>query len=101
VGVNGRERSRSDRTRSRRNALINDILDLSKVEAERMDLELAPVALGELLENGVTMVHERATHQGIEVHLLVEVRPGFRAAVCLSSSQGLSDPEAKDHPMGW
>jgi signal transduction histidine kinase len=54
--------------------LINDILDLSKVEAGRMELELAPVALGELLENGVTMVRERATHHGIELHLQVDPR---------------------------
>src|SRR5438105_492488 len=42
-------------------ALINDILDLSKVEAGRMDLEVAPFALVEALENGLTMIKERAS----------------------------------------
>jgi signal transduction histidine kinase len=39
-----------------------------------MELELAPVALGELLENGVTMVRERATDHGIELHLQLDPR---------------------------
>jgi signal transduction histidine kinase len=55
-------------------ALINDILDLSKVEAGRLELELAPVALGELLENGLTMLRERATRHDIELHLQVDPR---------------------------
>jgi signal transduction histidine kinase len=55
-------------------ALINDILDLSKVEAGRMELELAPVALGELLENGLTMLRERATSHDIELHLQLDPR---------------------------
>jgi signal transduction histidine kinase/CheY-like chemotaxis protein len=49
--------------------LINDILDLSKVEAGRMELELAPVALPELLEEGVAMVRERAERNAIALNL--------------------------------
>ena len=41
-------------------ALINEILDLSKIEAGRMELELAPFSLREALESGLTMVRERA-----------------------------------------
>jgi signal transduction histidine kinase len=55
-------------------ALINDILDLSKVEAGRMELELTPAALGELLENSLTMLRERATRHDIELHLQVDPR---------------------------
>jgi signal transduction histidine kinase len=50
-------------------ALINDILDLSKVEAGQIELELAPFSLGEALEHGVVMVRERATKDGVQVAL--------------------------------
>ena len=49
--------------------LINEILDLSKVEAGRMDLELAAVSLPDLLTQGVAMVRERADRHGIAVSL--------------------------------
>ena len=41
-------------------ALINDVLDLSKVEAGRVELDVAPFSLHEALERGVAMVRERA-----------------------------------------
>jgi signal transduction histidine kinase len=41
--------------------LINDILDISKVEAGRMELELSTFSLAEALQSGVTIVRERAT----------------------------------------
>jgi signal transduction histidine kinase len=53
-------------------ALINDILDLSKVEAGRMDLEPGPVDVADVLENGLTMVRERAIRHSIELSLSVE-----------------------------
>ncbi|HUG36138.1 MAG TPA: ATP-binding protein, partial [Candidatus Limnocylindrales bacterium] len=53
-------------------SLINDILDLAKVEAGRMDLELAPFDLPGALENTLTLVRERATRQAIGVTLAVE-----------------------------
>ncbi len=46
-------------------ALINDILDLAKVEAGHMEIELGPVPVREVLEQGITMVRERATSHGI------------------------------------
>jgi signal transduction histidine kinase len=45
--------------------LINDILDLAKVEAGRMELQPSTFVLPELLENAASMVRERATRQGI------------------------------------
>src|SRR6058998_2385879 len=53
--------------------LINDILDLSKVEAGRMELQPAPFALPETLRNAMAMVRERATRQGVA--LLTHVDP--------------------------
>ena len=50
-------------------ALINDILDLSKVEAGQVELEVAPFSLREALERGLVMVRERATRDGVEVAL--------------------------------
>ena len=46
-------------------ALINDVLDLSKVEAGQVELEVAPFSLREALERGVVMVRERAVKNGV------------------------------------
>jgi len=50
-------------------ALINDVLDLSKVEAGHVELQVAPFSLQDALERGVSMVRERATTNGVEVRL--------------------------------
>ena len=47
--------------------LINDVLDLSKVEAGQVELEVHPFSLREALERGVVMVRERATEEGVRV----------------------------------
>jgi signal transduction histidine kinase len=50
-------------------SLINDILDLSKVEAGRMELELEEVSLAEVLQTGVRMHAERAARAGVKLAL--------------------------------
>jgi two-component system, NtrC family, sensor kinase len=50
-------------------ALINDILDLSKVEAGQIELQVAPFSLKEALESGVVMVREQAMSDGVQVSL--------------------------------
>jgi signal transduction histidine kinase len=50
-------------------ALINDVLDLSKVEAGQVELQVAPFSLRDALERGVSMVREQATTGGVQVAL--------------------------------
>jgi signal transduction histidine kinase/ActR/RegA family two-component response regulator len=54
--------------------LLNEVLDLSKVEAGRMELEYTSFDLGELLAGAASMLRERAVLHGIE--LAVEVGDG-------------------------
>jgi signal transduction histidine kinase len=53
-------------------SLINDILDLAKVEAGRMELEADAFDLPAALEACLTLVRERATRHGIVLALAVE-----------------------------
>jgi signal transduction histidine kinase len=53
-------------------SLINDILDLSKVEAGRMELHLEPFNLPLAIENAMTLVRERAKRHGISLGLTVD-----------------------------
>jgi signal transduction histidine kinase len=53
-------------------SLINDVLDLAKIEAGRMELELSSVALPELLRSAVSMHSEQASRGGIALALTTE-----------------------------
>jgi signal transduction histidine kinase len=53
-------------------ALINDILDLSKVEAGQVELETGLFSLREALERGVVMVRERAMKNGVQLELTLD-----------------------------
>jgi signal transduction histidine kinase len=57
-------------------ALINDILDLSKIEAGRMELEASEFDLPRAIENALTLVRERANRHGVELEHEVDPNLG-------------------------
>ena len=57
-------------------SLINDILDLSKIEAGRMELELADFDLPNAIDNALILVRERASRRGITLGHSVDDRLG-------------------------
>jgi signal transduction histidine kinase len=58
-------------------ALISDVLDLSKVEAGRMELSLGAVNLPGLLDGSLIMVRERARKQGIALETKLDGLPAI------------------------
>jgi signal transduction histidine kinase len=57
-------------------SLINDILDLSKVEAGRMDLDLDAFDLPTAVDNALTLVRERAARHGVSLDRTLDARLG-------------------------
>jgi len=57
-------------------SLINDILDLAKIEAGRMELELGAFDVPQAIDNTLMLVRERAMRRGITLERSVEPRLG-------------------------
>ena len=57
-------------------SLINDILDLSKIEAGRMELELTDFHLPTAIDNALMLVRERAGRRSITLQTSVDERLG-------------------------
>jgi signal transduction histidine kinase/HAMP domain-containing protein len=57
-------------------SLINDILDLSKIEAGRMELELTDFHLPTAIDNALMLVRERAGRRSIALHTSIDNRFG-------------------------
>jgi len=58
-------------------SLINDILDLSKIEAGRMELEVTDFDLPSAIDNALTLVRERATRRGITLGRTIDEHLGM------------------------
>jgi signal transduction histidine kinase/CheY-like chemotaxis protein len=60
-------------------ALVNDLLDLSRIEAGRLDLQVAPFDPTALLDRVLRLLGSRAAAKGLALRL--EIEPGLPAAV--------------------
>ncbi|CAN5591312.1 cell cycle histidine kinase PleC [soil metagenome] len=64
-------------------ALINDILDMSKIEAGKMNLKFEPLSLEDVTEDAVRLVRNRAEAAGLQLEIdfptLPEVEADYRA----------------------
>jgi len=57
-------------------SLINDILDLAKIEAGRMELEVIDFHLPQAIDNAITLVRERAARRAITLAIEIDPRLG-------------------------
>jgi signal transduction histidine kinase len=57
-------------------SLINDILDLSKIEAGRMELDVAAFGLPGAIDDALLLMRERAARRGITLERHVDTRLG-------------------------
>jgi PAS domain S-box-containing protein len=53
-------------------SLINDILDLSKIEAGKMELEISSIRIADLLRNSLVMVKEKSQSHNISLEVKID-----------------------------
>ena len=58
-------------------SLINDILDLARVEAGKAEIHIASMSVDNLLRAGLTMVKEKALRHGIQITMSTDGAPAF------------------------
>ncbi|MDP2008515.1 MAG: CHASE2 domain-containing protein [Rubrivivax sp.] len=75
--------------------LINDLLDLSKIEAGRLEVEHRPFALHALLQRVVDLMRPRAEGKGLQ--LLLDLQPGLPDGV---AGDGLRLEQALNNLVG-
>lgn len=54
--------------------LLNDILDLSKIEAERLTLEKIPLRIGDIVANAISLVGEKIAAKGLQLNQQISPR---------------------------
>jgi PAS domain S-box-containing protein len=52
--------------------LINDILDLSRLEADRLELELQHIFINDVCEGAISFIQERAENQNLSLEMDIE-----------------------------
>jgi two-component system sensor histidine kinase TorS len=52
--------------------LVNDVLDIAKLDAGRMEFHREPVALGDLVDEAVVAVQPQARSKGLELRLEID-----------------------------
>jgi PAS domain S-box-containing protein len=88
----GEQRNRVDRIAAAGQHLlgvVNDVLDLSRIDAGKLQLESIPVSIAALAANVASMIREKASEKGIEVHLDVPDMPSGLAGDPLRITQAL------------
>jgi signal transduction histidine kinase/DNA-binding response OmpR family regulator len=65
--------------------VINDILDYSRIESGRLDLEEEPLSIAQVVEEALEIVSERAREKGVE--LVCDVSPEMPATIIGDSTR--------------
>ncbi|MGE3848500.1 MAG: bacteriohemerythrin [Gammaproteobacteria bacterium] len=77
-GLSGEQQEKLDKVVTASDHLlniVNDVLDLSKIEAGRFDLELTPFAPGELLDRARVLVADRLQARGLTFRIEADPLP--------------------------